>query len=41
VIAHTEQDLPMNGILIGTLLFTLPLFALYQTIVAASPSACR
>jgi putative OPT family oligopeptide transporter len=33
VVAHTEQDLPMNGILIGTLLFTLPLFALYQTIV--------
>ena len=35
VIAHTEQDLPMNGILIGTLLFTLPLFALYQTIVGS------
>lgn len=33
VVAHTEQDLPMNGILVGTLLFTLPLFALYQTIV--------
>jgi putative OPT family oligopeptide transporter len=33
IVAHTEQDLPMNGILIGTLLFTLPLFALYQTIV--------
>jgi putative OPT family oligopeptide transporter len=33
VIAHTERDLPMNAILIGTLLFTLPLFALYQTIV--------
>jgi putative OPT family oligopeptide transporter len=32
-IAHTEQDLPMNAILVGTLLFTLPLFALYQTIV--------
>jgi len=35
VIAHTERDLPMNGILIGTLLFTLPLFALYQTIVGS------
>ena len=35
VVAHTEQDLPMNGILIGTLLFTLPLFALYQTIVGS------
>jgi putative OPT family oligopeptide transporter len=33
VIAHTERDLPMNAILIGTLLFTLPLFALYQAIV--------
>lgn len=35
MVAHTEQDLPMNGILIGTLLFTLPLFALYQTIVGS------
>jgi putative OPT family oligopeptide transporter len=33
VVAHTEQDLPMKAILIGTLLFTLPLFALYQSIV--------
>ncbi len=33
VVAHTERDLPMNAILIGTLLFTVPLFALYQTIV--------
>jgi len=33
VVAHTERDLPMNAILVGTLLFTLPLFALYQTIV--------
>jgi putative OPT family oligopeptide transporter len=33
VVAHTERDLPMKAILIGTLLFTLPLFALYQTIV--------
>ncbi len=30
---HTEQDLPMRGVLIGILLFTLPLWALYQTIV--------
>src|SRR5512139_2018383 len=35
VVAHTERDLPMNAILIGTLLFTLPLFALYQTIVGS------
>lgn len=34
-ISHTEQDLPMNAILIGTLLFTLPLFALYQNIVGS------
>jgi putative OPT family oligopeptide transporter len=34
-LAHTEQDLPMKAILIGTLLFTLPLFALYQTIVGS------
>jgi len=33
VVAHTEQDLPMKAIMLGTLLFTLPLFALYQTIV--------
>jgi putative OPT family oligopeptide transporter len=33
VVAHTEQDLPMKAILIGTLLFTLPLFWLYQNIV--------
>jgi putative OPT family oligopeptide transporter len=33
VVAHTERDLPMNAILAGTLLFTLPLFALYQAIV--------
>jgi putative OPT family oligopeptide transporter len=33
VIAHTEQDLPMKAILVGTLLFTLPLFVLYQSIV--------
>jgi len=35
VLAHTERDLPMNAILLGTLLFTLPLFALYQTIVGS------
>ena len=34
-ISHTERDLPMNGILIGTLLFTLPLYALYQNIVGS------
>jgi putative OPT family oligopeptide transporter len=33
VVAHTERDLPMKAIMIGTLLFTLPLFALYQSIV--------
>jgi putative OPT family oligopeptide transporter len=33
IVAHTEQDLPMKAILIGTLLFTLPLFVLYQSIV--------
>jgi putative OPT family oligopeptide transporter len=35
VIAHTEQDLPMKSVLIGILLFTLPLWALYETIVGA------
>jgi putative OPT family oligopeptide transporter len=35
VVAHTERDLPMKAILIGTLLFVLPLFALYQTIVGS------
>jgi putative OPT family oligopeptide transporter len=34
-IAHTEQDLPMKAILIGIVLFTLPLFLLYQNIVGA------
>lgn len=33
VIAHTEQDLPMKSVLIGIVLFTLPLWALYETIV--------
>jgi putative OPT family oligopeptide transporter len=32
-LAHSEQDLPMKGVLIGIVLFTVPLFALYQTIV--------
>jgi putative OPT family oligopeptide transporter len=35
VVAHTEQDLPMKAILIGTVLFTLPLFVLYQAIVGS------
>ncbi|AMN48462.1 peptide transporter [Steroidobacter denitrificans] len=33
-IAHTEQDLPMKAVLIGLLIFTLPLALLYQAIVA-------
>jgi putative OPT family oligopeptide transporter len=32
---HVEQDLPMKATLIGIVLFTLPLFALYQTIVGS------
>ncbi len=32
-IAHTEQDIPMKWIGIGLILFTLPLLALYQSIV--------
>jgi putative OPT family oligopeptide transporter len=35
VISHTEQDLPMKAILIGTVVFTLPLFILYQNIVGS------
>jgi putative OPT family oligopeptide transporter len=35
VVAHTERDLPMNAILVGTLLFTVPLFVLYQNIVGS------
>jgi len=35
VVAHTEQDLPMKAILVGTVLFTLPLFVLYQAIVGS------
>jgi putative OPT family oligopeptide transporter len=33
VVAHTEQDLPMKWVLVGIVLFTLPLLALYQIIV--------
>jgi putative OPT family oligopeptide transporter len=33
VLAHTEQDLPMRAILIGIVLFSLPLAGLYQAIV--------
>jgi putative OPT family oligopeptide transporter len=32
-VSHTEQDLPMKSILIGLVLFTVPLFILYQLIV--------
>lgn len=32
-IAHTEQDLPMKGVLLSMLIFTLPLWALYHGIV--------
>ena len=34
-VAHTEQDLPMKWVLVGIVLFTLPLLALYQTIVGS------
>lgn len=33
VIAHTEQDLPMKGVLVGLVVFTLPLAGLYHAIV--------
>jgi putative OPT family oligopeptide transporter len=33
IVAHTEQDLPMKGVLIGLVVFTLPLAALYHAIV--------
>ena len=33
VVSHTEQDLPMQAILAGLVLFTVPLFILYQLIV--------
>jgi putative OPT family oligopeptide transporter len=32
-VAHTEQDLPMKSILVGLVLFTIPLAILYQLIV--------
>jgi putative OPT family oligopeptide transporter len=35
VVAHTEQDLPMTWILIGIVLFTVPLWMLYQNIVGS------
>lgn len=34
-IAHTDQDLPMKWVLAGIVLFTLPLWALYQIIVGS------
>lgn len=34
-IPHTERDLPMKYVLIGIVLFTLPLWALYQVIVGS------
>jgi putative OPT family oligopeptide transporter len=34
-IARTEQDLPMKAVLIGIVLFTLPLWILYQNIVGS------
>lgn len=33
-VSHTEQDLPMQSILVGLVLFTVPLAILYQLIVA-------
>jgi len=33
-VSHTEQDLPMQSILLGLVFFTIPLAVLYQTIVA-------
>jgi putative OPT family oligopeptide transporter len=35
VLDHTEQDLPMKPVLIGIVLFALPLLFLYQAIVAS------
>ena len=35
VIAHTEQDLSMKSVLIGIVLFMLPLWALYEIIVGS------
>ena len=33
IVAHTERDLPMKWVLIGIVLFTLPLAILYYSIV--------
>jgi putative OPT family oligopeptide transporter len=33
IVEHTEQDLPMKAVLIGLVVFTLPLAALYHAIV--------
>lgn len=33
IVAHTEQDLPMKGVLVGLVAFTLPLAGLYHAIV--------
>jgi putative OPT family oligopeptide transporter len=33
IVAHTEQDLPMKAVLIGLVVFTLPLAGLYHAIV--------
>jgi putative OPT family oligopeptide transporter len=35
VVAHTEQDMPMRAVLIGLVLFTLPLAILYHAIVGS------
>jgi putative OPT family oligopeptide transporter len=35
VVAHTERDLPMKWVLIGIVLFALPLLVLYQNIVGS------
>jgi putative OPT family oligopeptide transporter len=35
VVAHTERDLPMKPVLIGVVLFALPLLLLYQAIVGS------
>ncbi|MCB1623765.1 MAG: oligopeptide transporter, OPT family [Pseudomonadales bacterium] len=35
VVPHTDQDLPMKWVLLGMVLFTLPLWLLYQNIVGS------
>ncbi|HET7610055.1 MAG TPA: oligopeptide transporter, OPT family [Gammaproteobacteria bacterium] len=35
IIAHTERDLPMKAVLLGIVLFTVPLLVLYQNIVGS------